>query len=225
MTLATGLLSWQTRATRGLNMQLISHVGRPFALLMLFIVGIGLIWYVGHYLFPEEKDGVAFPASSSAMTITSKAVMPETSPSSPAPQASIPKTITDEGRQPHIVATKRGQFITAESILFNSGASTLREASIPILDKVAALLKEQPDIQLEIIGHTDNLGIEPVNREVSLTRANVVRDYLVLQGIDRFRLIPRGMGSLEPIAFNDTQLGRQANRRVELLAVKPGATP
>jgi OOP family OmpA-OmpF porin len=121
-----------------------------------------------------------------------------------------------------VVTTGRGRFIATDPILFNSGVSMLREASIPELDKVARLLKQNPDIKLEIIGFSDNLGIEPANQKVSLDRAAAVMDYLVSQGIEPFRLKCRGMGSLYPMDTNETKLGRQANRRIELRIVEQG---
>ena len=115
------------------------------------------------------------------------------------------------------MTTPRGRFISTEPILFNSGASTLREASVPKLDRIADFLIKNPAVTLEIIGHTDNLGPEPVNQQVSAERAAIVMDYLVSRGIDPARLKSKGMGSLDPIESNDTQLGRQANRRIEFL--------
>ncbi len=98
----------------------------------------------------------------------------------------------------------------------------MRAASMPRLDKLAEFLIRNPEIRLEIIGHTDNLGPEPVNQKVSAERAAIVMHYLITQGIDPSRLQSKGMGSLDPIESNDTQLGRQTNRRIEFL-IREGA--
>jgi outer membrane protein OmpA-like peptidoglycan-associated protein len=192
-------------------MKFLNQAGRLLALLLLLVIGIGLIWHIGHNLFPVKQRGVSLPAPH-----TPAAALPVTA--SPAPPPTPSGAVSMDGD--HFVTTERGQFISTDPILFNEGAATLREASIPKLDKVAKLLKEKPDIELEIIGHTDNLGIEPVNQKVSAERAATVMDYLVAQGIDRSRLKSKGMGSLDPITSNDTQLGRQANRRIEFLVIR-----
>ena len=72
-----------------------------------------------------------------------------------------------------------------------------------------------------IIGYTDNLGMDENNARVSSERAAAVKDYLISQGIEASRLDTKGMGSHDPIASNDTQLGRQANRRIEFLITSP----
>jgi outer membrane protein OmpA-like peptidoglycan-associated protein len=116
-----------------------------------------------------------------------------------------------------IVSRADGRFITTEPILFSTAQAAIRPGSLPILAKLAELLKAQPGITLMIIGHTDNLGLDENNARVSRERASAVKDYLVGEGIDASRLEYKGMGSQNPIASNDTQLGRQANRRIEFL--------
>ena len=122
---------------------------------------------------------------------------------------------------PRVVVNERGRFIATEPILFNTGQATLRPASEQALDKVAELLKQRPEIKLEIIGHTDNLGVESHNLKVSADRAAAVRDYLVKRGIDTPRFEVKGMGSAQPISSNDDRLGRQANRRIDFLITSP----
>jgi outer membrane protein OmpA-like peptidoglycan-associated protein len=204
-------------------MKLFNQVLRLVVLLMLLVIGIGLIWYVGNYLFLEVNISVPVPAPSRMAAVASKAALRSKPTDDLAPTATITETVLTAGKLPRLVATERGQFIATDAILFNSGASTLREASIPKLEKVAQLLKDNPEIHLEIIGHTDNLGNEPVNQRVSAERALAVMGYLISLGIAPARLKSKGMGSLDPISSNDTQLGRQANRRIEFLVVKPGA--
>jgi len=122
---------------------------------------------------------------------------------------------------PRVVANERGRFIVTEPILFNTGQATLRPASGEMLDKLAELLKQKPEIKLEIIGHTDNLGVESNNVKISADRSAAVRDYLVKRGVDTARFEVKGMGSAMPIASNDDRLGRQANRRIEFLITSP----
>jgi len=196
-------------------MNLLKSAGRPLLLLAIFIIGCGLIWHIGNGLFPRKQEPVA-PAPGAKVEPAAEPVEP------PPVQPKAPEAVLSDGKATRMVRTARGRFITTEPILFNSGASTLREASIPKLDKIAEFLIENPEITLEIIGHTDNLGPEPVNQTVSAERAAIVMNYLVSRGVDPSRLRSKGKGSLDPIESNDTQLGRQANRRIEFL-VNEGA--
>jgi len=122
---------------------------------------------------------------------------------------------------PAVVVGAGGLFVETEPILFNTGLSRLRDSSIPPLNKLADMLREHTEIQLSVIGHTDNLGPEPVNQSLSVERAAVVVDYLVARGVDRARLESKGSGSQDPIATNNTQIGRQANRRIAFLVTGP----
>ncbi len=109
------------------------------------------------------------------------------------------------------------QYIVTEPILFNTASSVIREISIQPLKKVAALLAERREVKLMIIGYTDNLGMPENNQRVSAERAAAVKEFLVSQGVDPARLDSKGLGSQNPIASNDTQMGRQANRRIEFI--------
>ncbi len=209
-------------------MKLLGQIGRLFVTMLLLVAGVVLIWYVGQQYADPQRSSKKNSSAPLAVPVKPAAIPPKAaalpeSPSSLVPQASSPPAAAT-GKFSGFVTTERGKFIATEPILFNSGASTLREASIPKLDRIARLLKEHPDVDLEIIGHTDNLGNEPVNQKVSSERAAAVMDYLVSQGIDRSRLKSKGMGSLDPISSNDTQLGRQANRRIEFLVIERGST-
>jgi outer membrane protein OmpA-like peptidoglycan-associated protein len=85
------------------------------------------------------------------------------------------------------------------------------------LDSIAAILKQAPVLKVKINGYTDNTGAGSENRALSQRRANRVRDYLVICGIDAERLIPKGKGAVDFIASNSNESGRQLNRRVELI--------
>jgi OmpA-OmpF porin, OOP family len=186
---------------------------RALLLMLLFLLGAALIWHIGHNVNQAPKENnLAMPVTEPPVSPVAPAAVPETANLKPDKGA-----VSFDGSPPIIIHTARGRFITSDPILFNSGLTTLREASLPRLDRIAAFLVQNPDISVEILGHTDNLGPETVNRKVSGERAAVVRDYLVSQGIDPSRLQPGGMGSADPIESNDTQLGRQANRRIEFL--------
>lgn len=110
--------------------------------------------------------------------------------------------------------------IELQGIYFDTGQATLRGESNAAIDQVAQLLRQQPALQLRIVGHTDSSGDFQSNVTLSQNRADAVRLALVGgHGIDGGRLTAQGVGPSVPVASNDTEEGRARNRRVEL--VKP----
>ena len=114
--------------------------------------------------------------------------------------------------QPIVVGTK----IILNNILFDFNKAKLRKESFVELDKLYSLLKEKSDIKAEISGHTDSKGSHQLNMELSNNRAKAAMDYLVKKGIDKKRLTRKGYGKTQSVAANDTDEGRQLNRRVEM---------
>ncbi|MBX2797636.1 MAG: OmpA family protein [Myxococcales bacterium] len=101
---------------------------------------------------------------------------------------------------------------------FETGRHVLRTSSFTVLDGVAEALRGSPQVrQVEIQGHTDNVGPADFNRRLSQQRAEAVRDYLVERGVDATRLQPRGYGESTPLFTNRTESGREANRRVQFV--------
>ncbi len=100
-------------------------------------------------------------------------------------------------------------------IQFESGKDIIKKTSYPILDNVATVLKENPDWNVEIQGHTDNVGNYDANKTLSSKRAAAVEAYLIAKGINADKMKPTGFGSDVPIADNKTPAGRAQNRRVE----------
>lgn len=109
-----------------------------------------------------------------------------------------------------------GVKIVIKNIIFNTGKTTLRSESFVELDKLANLLDKNPDIRIEVSGHTDNVGSSSVNKKISKLRALTVKNYLVSRGIIDDRIEYEGYGFDQPIAPNDTPEGREQNRRVEI---------
>jgi len=110
--------------------------------------------------------------------------------------------------------------LVLKGVTFASGASTLLPASRPALDEVAKTLADNPSVKVEVGGHTDRTGSEPVNQRISLARANAVRAYLISKGVAADRITAKGYGSSKPVAPNNTPAGRATNRRVELTPVQ-----
>ena len=101
-------------------------------------------------------------------------------------------------------------------ISFAVGLSDIQSNFAPVLDRFAEGLRNNPNTDVRIIGHTDNTGSDAVNNPLSLDRAASTRNYLTGRGIDGRRISIEGMGERQPIATNDTAQGRSRNRRVEI---------
>ncbi|MEZ4853067.1 OmpA family protein [Flavobacterium sp.] len=108
----------------------------------------------------------------------------------------------------------------AKTILFDTGKSTIKAQSAKVLGDIIAILKEYPNAKFTIDGHTDSVGSASSNMRLSDSRALSVKDYLVANGIDAFRLSSKGYGESRPIDTNSTAEGRAHNRRVEINLVK-----
>jgi len=110
--------------------------------------------------------------------------------------------------------------IVFRNIQFDLNKATLRDESYPILDEVVDYMKANPDVKMEIQGHTCNLGTAAYNLKLSDKRANTVRDYLVGKGIAADRLTAKGYGLTTPVAPNDKEENRAKNRRVEFKPIQ-----
>ncbi|MEM8487964.1 MAG: OmpA family protein [Bacteroidota bacterium] len=132
--------------------------------------------------------------------------------------------IVEEQRDPKLVALeKRIQDLqTTTRIQFKINTAFLADLSKEVLNQVAGILKEAPGAQIEVQGHTDNLGKAELNMKLSQMRADAVRDYLITQGIEASRLTAVGYGPTRPVATNSTRQGRIANRRV-VFSLKGGS--
>jgi len=104
-----------------------------------------------------------------------------------------------------------------EKILFGFDRSDLNASASGNLDKLAAILKEYPDTDIEVQGHTDSKGTDDYNMKLSERRASSVANYLRGKGISSGRIRTKGYGESAPVASNDTDAGRAQNRRVNFL--------
>jgi outer membrane protein OmpA-like peptidoglycan-associated protein len=119
-----------------------------------------------------------------------------------------------------ILATRdsaRGLIANMSDVLFRSGSFELAPGARERLAKVSGIVLAYPSLHLAVEGHTDSVGTDEYNQNLSQQRAQAVRDYFVQQGIAADSIEARGFGKTEPIASNDTAEGRQQNRRVELI--------
>jgi OmpA-OmpF porin, OOP family len=108
--------------------------------------------------------------------------------------------------------------VIVRGIEFEQGKSSLPEVSAQAIREIAAMLKANPKMKIYITGHTDNAGDLAANIDLSLRRAEVVAAVLYTRhSIARDRILPKGIGSLSPVASNQTESGRVQNTRIEIV--------
>jgi outer membrane protein OmpA-like peptidoglycan-associated protein len=135
-------------------------------------------------------------------------------------------TVTDEPKQ-NVKLTLRFTRLpppppfVLSGITFDTGKATLKPGSYDKLDVVAEFLTHKRSAKVEISGHTDNVGNNRSNKILSQNRAQACRSYLVGKGIDGARVTAVGYGAERPVASNDTPEGREKNRRIEVVEVRP----
>jgi outer membrane protein OmpA-like peptidoglycan-associated protein len=113
--------------------------------------------------------------------------------------------------------TARGLIVNVSDVLFDTGQANLKPGAREKLARIAGVLLSQPELQVTVEGHTDSVGSQSYNQDLSERRAHSVRDYLVKQGIAPAAVGTAGHGESQPLVSNDTPAGRQQNRRVEIV--------
>lgn len=111
------------------------------------------------------------------------------------------------------------QTIALQGVSFDFNSTRLGVNAMTILNAVADTMRGQPSMQVELAGHTDNVGSDEFNQKLSQQRANVVRQYLIDRGVGFDRLSTEGYGEAQPVAPNSSELDRERNRRVEFRIV------
>ncbi len=122
--------------------------------------------------------------------------------------------IVEQLPEPTEIEIPNKAFVLQE-LNFETAKSDILSSSFEELDELSDHLISQPDINLIIMGHTDNRGTEKLNRQLSESRAHAVALYLISKGVEQNRVTWKGLGSSRPIAGNNTEDGRRLNRRVE----------
>jgi outer membrane protein OmpA-like peptidoglycan-associated protein len=113
--------------------------------------------------------------------------------------------------------TARGMVVTLSDVLFDTGQATLEPGADRALDRLAQFMKDNTGTHVLIEGHTDSVGTDDYNLALSQRRAQAVADALSARGVSTDRATTKGLGKAYPLASNDTQAGRQQNRRVEIV--------
>jgi len=119
-----------------------------------------------------------------------------------------------------LLSLAEGTTIQLKSVLFKRGTADILDGSFEELDRVYNMLKKNPNIEIELSGHTDNTGSAKLNIELSQKRSDGIKQYLVNKGIDAKRLESKGYGGARPIASNKSESTRKLNRRVEFTIIK-----
>ena len=113
--------------------------------------------------------------------------------------------------------TARGLIVNMSDVLFDTAKYSLRPLAREKLAKVAGIVSGHPGLRLDVEGHTDSVGGDEYNQQLSEQRGGAVRDYLTQQGMPASSVTSKGFGKTQPVASNNTAAGRQLNRRVEIV--------
>ncbi len=122
------------------------------------------------------------------------------------------------GDSMHVVLKpiKKGEVFVMRNLHFATNKTRILSSSEEALEALFGYLERNPEIRIKIMGHTDNVGKDAANQRLSEGRAQAVREDLIKRGIDASRIEAEGYGETRPIDTNDTEEGRQNNRRVEV---------
>jgi outer membrane protein OmpA-like peptidoglycan-associated protein len=113
--------------------------------------------------------------------------------------------------------TARGLIVNMSDVLFDTGSYTLKSGAREMLAKISGIVLAHPGLNLQIEGHTDSVGSDEFNQQLSERRADSVGNFLTQQGVSSSTITARGFGKTQPVVSNDTPEGRQRNRRVEIV--------
>jgi outer membrane protein OmpA-like peptidoglycan-associated protein len=123
-------------------------------------------------------------------------------------------------RDLYLVPVEVGQVVRLNNVFFDFDMTELRSESFPELDRVVQFMQENPKVEIQIEGHTDAKGADDYNLKLAGGRIISVEQYLVSKGISDARIVTKSYGESVPIADNETEEGRQQNRRVEFKILK-----
>jgi outer membrane protein OmpA-like peptidoglycan-associated protein len=178
----------------------------------------------------EDSDGVLdgldrCPRTPIGATVNaSGCAAGQTQNRAPAPAApSQPRAAPPRPSPPRTLDLPGGGATVLEGVTFESGSARLQVGSYVELDSLVKVLLSNPNMKVEIAGHTDNAGTPADNMRLSSLRAEAVRNYLVAKGVPFQQMVARGYGATMPRTLDTTPRGRAANRRVEIRPLPPGS--
>ncbi len=166
------------------------------------------------------KEPTPIPAPPPVVVEEPKPAPPPVIVKEPTPPPPTPVVVDEPKPTPPPVPTySSGESVVMKNVFFATNSFELESVSFIELDRLVSLLKEHPNLRIEIGGHTDNTGKASYNMTLSQKRAKSVYDYLISKGISAGRLAYRGYGDTMPIMDNDTEFGRGQNRRTEFTII------
>ena len=133
-------------------------------------------------------------------------------------EATFKKQLTFDAKEMKRALDEEG-YVAIYGISFDIDRAVLKLGAEEVLIEMVKLMKNNPDLKIEIQGHTDNTGSADHNLDLSTRRAETVKKFLLAYGIEAPRMVPKGYGEEKPVAPNDTEEGRAMNRRVELVNI------
>ena len=163
---------------------------------------------------PEDKDGIQ-DQDGCPETDADNDGVPDGEDRCPTTPGKASKIAEKNGCPALISFNDDGEIKLLEPIQFDTGKATIKAVSFPILDEVKALMNSRKDLRVGVYGHTDSVGADAMNLQLSKDRAASCVRYLVGKGISASRLQSEGFGETKPIATNETPEGRAKNRRTE----------
>jgi len=163
---------------------------------------------------PEDKDGIQ-DQDGCPETDADNDGVPDGEDRCPTTPGKASKIAEKNGCPALISFNDDGEIKLLEPIQFDTGKATIKAVSFPILDEVTALMSSRKDLRVGVYGHTDSVGADAMNLQLSKDRAAACVRYLVGKGISASRLQSEGFGETKPIATNETPEGRAKNRRTE----------
>ena len=119
-----------------------------------------------------------------------------------------------------VIQFEKPRRYTLDNVYFETGKADIRPSSFRFIDEVAEYMRLKKDLVIEISGHTDNVGTPESNLKLSQDRADAVRNYLIKKGVASGRVTAKGYGDTQPVSSNDSESGRQQNRRTEVRILK-----
>jgi OmpA-OmpF porin, OOP family len=165
--------------------------------------------YLDNIVIEEQQDS-KMASKLLDMMVENTTVTPSlnTTKNSSTPSVSSPNSS-------NIPTVLKGEILVLDKVWFQFNASGLQNESSTQLNKLVLLMQKRPNMKILVKGHTSSEGGDDYNMKLSETRAQSVKQYLISQGIVGERIASKGFGETQPVATNDTEGGRQRNRRVE----------
>ncbi|HHM20538.1 MAG TPA: OmpA family protein [Bacteroidetes bacterium] len=180
--------------------------------------------YNGNILMDNASPIVPVPCEEE-IPVVEVAEVPTPVPESnnEAPPSTPPPPVATEPNQPDRILEEldrskisKGTTIQIDQLFFKSDSFAITPPSYPVLDEIYHFLQANPDVRVEIGGHTNNIPTHEYCDNLSTKRAKAVADYLIGKGISRSRIQYRGYGKRKPLVSNSTRAGRKKNQRVEI---------